>query len=167
MKKNRSFAERVMGAIIDADGHRINQGKYLRMQKRLRAVEDVTYTEWDLRGLSPREKEFVRENQYKCYIDRQQLDGKAPLRYNRSIGAHVVGTSMNRYYIFIARDLATGKKKLYAYSKKQYLNYSGHDICPDYWNYECWLTVDTNRGDINKFNYERRFSHQLAPISIS
>ena len=96
--KAKSFNLRVIDAVINNDGVRCNQGRVLRAVKRLQALESVLYCDSDLRGLSKPEKDFIKGNEYLCFYD---YCGK-------------------RYYIFIARDLGTGKKHLYSYEKKQY-----------------------------------------------
>ena len=153
MRTKKQFASRVLDAMTSADAIRCNQGKYMRATKALKAIESVTYDEYDLRGLSAQEKAFVRENDYKCYIDYWESFKHKP----------------TRYYLFIARSETTGRRQLYAYSKKQWLCLNGHDISPDLFNYECWCTVRFRRGefyDISKFFYERRFNRFLAPVSI-
>lgn len=142
--KKMTFSQRVIDAIIKADGVRLNQGRVLRACKRVKALEGVLYTDFDLRGLSAAEKEFIRDNEYRCYYD----------------------CCGRRYYIFIQRNRTTRKRQLYAYEKKQYLTPNGHDVAGGLyaWNYECWLTVNTRTGEISRLNYERRFSNNhLAP----
>ena len=143
--KNRSFVNRVFDAITAADANRINQGRIFRAYKRLKAMESTEYTEWDLRGLSNAEKEFMRENNMKSYYDCRDYSDK-----------------MHRYYIFINTDKATGKKHIYAYEKSQWLRLDGQDFGGYNWNYSYWLTIDTKRGMITKFNYEFRHSSMLS-----
>jgi len=158
MKKNSNFETRVLDAIVSVDGNRLNQGRILRMAKRLKAVESVTYTEWELRGLSKREKEFMRENGMKCYVDLWQEGYK--WNYKK-------GNRKNRYYIFIKRDLTTGKPRLYAMHKEQWIQPNRHTV-GNGWDYEFWLTVDLHNGcDICRFNYEHRFGRFLWPVAIS
>lgn len=155
MRTKKNFTSRVLDALTANDAVRVNQGKYVRMTKRFKALESVQYSEYDLRGLSAQEKAFMRENEYKCYVDHRECSGG------------VVKTT--RYYLFIARSMTTGRRQLYAYSKKQYLNLNGHDISSDHYNYECWLTVRFRNGEFNeisKYNYERRFCQMLAVVAI-
>ena len=151
MKTKHDFESRILEAVAECDGVRCNQGRFLRAQKRLRAVEAVLYTDNDLRGLSATEKRFIRENGMKCYID--------VLEY--------YGTT--RYYLFVARDFTTGKRRLYAYSKRQWLNPNGHDVSASAYNYECYLLVAPMKDKpVSRFDYERRFcSGSLAPIFIN
>lgn len=140
----KNFVARVFNAIADNDAFRLDCGRIYRAQTRLKIFESTPFNEYDLRGLSKAEKEFIRENEMKSYYDCCDLHGK-----------------MNRYYIFINTDKTTGKRHIYAYSKKQWLNPNGKDI-GDYWNYAYWLTIDTKRGEISKYNYEYRFSNILS-----
>ena len=149
--KTRTFAQRLLDAMVESDANRMNQGRITRACKRIKALEATNYDERDLRGLSRQEKDFIRENDYKCFYDCHDVMGRK-----------------HRYYIFISRDLTTGKNRLYAYEKKQYLDLNGHDISSDAYNYECWLTVDLRKGygDISRLRYERRFCNLLAPVAI-
>lgn len=142
--KAKSFNLRVIDAVINYGGVRCNQGRVLCAVKRLQALESVLYCDYDLRGLSKQEKQFIKDNGYRCYYD---CEGK-------------------RYYIFIARNLTTGKRQLYAYEKKQYFTPNALNGGGVY-NYERWLIVDTSRVRITRFNYERRFcNNSLAPVWI-
>lgn len=149
--KTRFFAQRVMDAFIESDANRLNQGRIARACKRIKALEATKYDEKDLSGLSRQEKEFMRENDYNCFYDFHDVMGRK-----------------HRYYIFISRDLTTGRRRLYAYEKKQYLQLNGHDISSDAYNYECWLTIDLRKdyGEISRLRYERRFCNILAPVVI-
>ena len=93
----------------------------------------------------------MSENGMKCWYDFRDVMGRK-----------------HRYYIFISRDLTTGRKRLYAYEKKQYIQLNGHDISSDAYNYECWLTIDLRKdyGEISRLRYERRFCNLLAPVAI-
>lgn len=142
--KKKSFTKRVFDALIENDAVRCTQPRVLRSLRRLQALESVLYCDYDLRGLSKQEKQFIKDNEYRCYYD---CEGK-------------------RYYIFIARNLTTGKRQLYAYEKKQYFTPNALNGGGVY-NYERWLIVDTSRGRITRFNYERRFcNNSLAPIWV-
>lgn len=142
--KAKSFNLRVIDAVINYGGMRCNQGRVLCAVKRLQALESVLYCDYDLRGLSKQEKQFIKDNGYRCYYD---CEGK-------------------RYYIFIARNLTTGKKQLYAYEKKQYLHLNQQDGAGVF-NYEKWLLVNTRWEKISILNYVRRFCcNHLAPIWI-
>jgi hypothetical protein len=149
--KVRYFANRLLDGLAAADANRLNQGRILRAVKRIKALEATTYQENDLRGLSKPEKEFIRENEYKCWYDCNDVMGRR-----------------HRYYIFMAKDLTTGRKRIYAYRKDQYIQLNGHDISSDAYNYECWLIVDLRKGygEISRHRYERRFSNILAPVAI-
>lgn len=151
MKTKNDFTSRVLEAVTLNDGVRYNQGRFVRAQKRLRALESVMYEESDLRGLTAAEKSFIRENEMKCYLDVRDYHG------------------VERYYIFVGRDLTTGKKRLYAYSKMQMLNPNGHDVSASAYNYECYLIVQPLYvSPVSRFNYERRFcGGSLAPIFIN
>lgn len=142
MKSNK-FTDRILNTIREARLNNYTLPRYLRAYKTLQVIESITYTDKDLRGLSKAEKAFMNSNDNKCYID----------ECNR------------RYYIFIARDLSTGKRRLYAIGKRQWLNPNGHDISPIAYNYECWLIVNTNTNPwhyISPLYYERRYSQILA-----
>lgn len=113
-------------------------GRIIKAMDNLKSIEAYQFTEKDLRGLTPVEKDYIRNNGYGSHVDiRPFRDGK-PVRY----------------YMFIARDLH-GKKHLYALSKSQVLAINGHDICPNAYNYECWLIF--NNGGFDRYHYERRF----------
>lgn len=142
--KKKSFTKRVWDALTENDAVRCTQPRVLRSLRRLQALESVLYCDYDLRGLSKQGKQFVKDNGYRCYFD---CEGK-------------------RFYIFIARNLGTGKKQLYSYEKKQYFTPNAQDA-NGVFNYEKWLVVDTSRGRITQFNYERRFcDNSLAPVWI-
>lgn len=113
--------------------------RILRAIKVKEEIEASLFTETDLRGLSKSEKEYIRENGYKCYVDISGFKG-----------------CVIRYYMFINRNLL-GKKQLYALTKKQSLLPNGHDISESAYNYECWLLFNANERLFSKFNYERRF----------
>ena len=149
--KTRTFAQRLLDAMVESDANRLNQGRIIRACKRIKALEATEYSEYDLRGLSRKEKEFMSENGMKCWYDFRDVMGRK-----------------HRYYIFISRDLTTGRKRLYAYEKKQYIQLNGHDISSDAYNYECWLTIDLRKdyGEISRLRYERRFCNLLAPVAI-
>ena len=150
-KKVRNFANRLLDGLVAADANRLNQGRIFRAVKRFKALEATDYQESDLRGLSKPEKEFIRENGMKCWYDFCDVMGRE-----------------HRYYIFMAKDLTTGRKRLYAYEKKQLLLPNGNDISSSAFNYECWLTVDLRKGyaEISRHRYERRFCNVLSPIFI-
>lgn len=141
--KQKNFTSRVFDAMVNNGGYYSLQGNVLRAQNRIRAFESVTYSEYDLRGLSKAEKEFMRENEMKSYFD-----------YEGS-----------RYYIFIRNNKTTGKKQLYAYEKKQWMNLNGRDFKTD-WNYAFWLTIDTKHNRISRFNYEYRFNEILSFVQV-
>jgi hypothetical protein len=142
--KTKSFTERVFDALAENGAFKRTQPRVLRSFRRLQVLESVLYCDYDLRGLSKSEKDFIRGNEYRCYYD---CGGK-------------------RFYIFIARNLTTGKKQLYAYEKKQYFTPNAQDA-NGVFNYEKWLLVNTRWEKISVFNYERRFSNNsLAPVWI-
>lgn len=140
----KNFVARVFNAIAENNAIRLDYGRFYRAQIRVKVFEETLFNEYDLRGLSKAEKEFIRENGMKSYYDCRDILGK-----------------MHRYYIFINKDKATDKKHIYAYDKMQWLKPNGKDI-GDYWNYAYWLTIDTKRGEISKYNYEYRFSNMLS-----
>lgn len=145
--KKKKINGRILDAIVDAQLNNYTLPRYLRAYKTLKVIESITYTDTDLRGLSKAEKAFMHSNDNKIYVD----------ECNR------------RYYIFIARDLSTGRRRLYAIGKRQWLNPNGHDISKDAYNYECWLIVNANTNPwhyVSPLYYERRFCQILAPISI-
>ena len=145
--KSKKFTTRILDAIAEAMLNNYTLPRYLRAYKTLKVIEDITYTDTDLRGLSKAEKIFIKSNDNKVYIDEN----------NR------------RYYIFIARDLSTGRRRLYAIGKRQWLNPNGHDITKDAYNYECWLIVNTNSNPwhyVSPLYYERRFCQILTPVVI-
>lgn len=139
--KKRTISNRLLDLIMEADGMRLNQGRFLRMRKSLRAVEKFKYNEDDLRGLSACEKDFMRENGMKIYWDGD-----------------------TRYYIFIARNLATGKKQLYAYTKKQMID-PNSDSYGNGYSYEMWHTFRRLYG-FDCLHYERRAWKTLPPVTI-
>ena len=145
--KSKKFTTRVLDAIAEAMLNNYTLPRYLRAYETLKVIEGITYTNTDLRGLSKAEKAFMNSNNNKVYIDEN----------NR------------RYYIFIARDLSTGRRRLYAIGKRQWLNPNGHDISTDAYNYECWLIVNTNSNPwhyVSPLYYERRFCRMLTPVVI-
>ena len=139
--KKRTITNRLLDLITEADGMRYNQGRFLRMQKALKAVEKFEYNDDDLRGLSAWEKDFMRENGMKIYWDGD-----------------------TRYYIFIARNLATGKKQLYAYTKKQMIS-PNSDSYGNGYSYENWHTFQRLYG-FDCLHYERRAWKTLPPVTI-
>ncbi len=122
------------------------QGRFARATKLLRAYESMPFNEYDLRGLSKMEKEFIRDNGMKTYFD--------DVLYKR------------RFYLFINRDRTTGKRHLYAYDKKQWLNPAGKGYIGESWNCDYWLIVDTDRHCISPLLYEHRPCGSLAPIML-
>lgn len=145
--KKKKINGRILDAIVDAQLNNYTLPRYLRAYKTLKVIESITYTDTDLRGLSKAEKAFMHSNDNKIYVDEN----------NR------------RYYIFIARDLSTGRRRLYAIGKRQWLNPNGHDISQDAYNYECWLIVNTNSNPwhyVSPLYYERRFCQILTPVVI-
>lgn len=145
--KSKKFTTRILDAIAEAMLNNYTLPRYLRAYKTLKVIEGITYTDTDLRGLSKAEKIFIKNNDNKVYID----------------------DNNRRYYIFIARDHSTGRRRLYAISKRQWLNPNGHDISQDAYNYECWLIVHTYSNPwyyVNPLYYERRFCQILTPVVI-
>lgn len=116
----------------------INHGRITRAIAQIKRIESYTFTEKELRGLTAQEKEFIRDLDYRSYVDIKNV----------------------RYYMFIARDLH-GKKHLYAYNKRQVMEPNGHDISESAYNYECWLTFSAGAyvgaPEFSRYYYERRF----------
>lgn len=111
--------------------------RILKLQAAKKVLENAVFTEKDLRGLSKVEKDFIRENNMKkTYKD---------------------------FYMFIEKNLSTGKKQLYAFHKLQSLFPNGNDICSDFINVECWLIFDSTAAKsfykdfFSKLRFERRF----------
>lgn len=76
-----------------------------RILKAIKVKEEIEaslFTETDLRGLSKSEKEYIRENGYKCYVDISGFKG-----------------CVIRYYMFINRNLL-GKTTLRTYKNSLY-----------------------------------------------
>lgn len=145
--KSKQYTNRILNAIREAKLNNYTLPRYLRAYKTLMLIENITYTNTDLRGLSKAEKEFMNNNGNKSYID----------EYDQ------------RYYIFIARDLSSGKRRLYAIGKRQWLNPNGHDISPNAYNYECWLIVNTNTNPwhyVSPLYYERRYCQCLTTPAV-
>ena len=161
MKKKNDFLSRLLDAYVDAESRVANEigklcrwenrngyvpnGMYYRMQEKIKALESVRYEESDLRGLSDIEKDCIRDNEYKCFVD---VRGR-------------------RYYIFIAKNATTGRKQIYGQSKKQLISPNGHDICKDKFNYSCWLILQPNRcAPFDIFCFEVRHWISLIPVAI-
>lgn len=123
----------------------VPNGIHYRQQERLKALDSMKYQEYDLRGLSKPEKEFVRNNEYKCYVD---INGK-------------------RYYMFIGINSTTGKRQMYGHSKKQILNPNGHDVDDRMYNYSIWLTLNTQTNlPFYNHSYEHRPWRAIVPFAI-
>ncbi len=138
----KNFQSRVIKALWETDT--TYHGRFLKAQNRIRIFESVSYSEYDLRGLSKNEKEFMRDNDMRSYYDCRDYSGK-----------------MRRYYLFVKKNKTTGKKQLYAYEKTQWMRPDGQELGS--WNYQYWLVVntcDTCGPRITKFNYE--FNHSSA-----
>lgn len=165
MKKQETFNERLLIEVAAADA-RVSQnyGAMLRYegrngyvgnmtiyrkQQKLQAMEAVKYEERDLRGLSQKEKEFIRANDYRMFVDCEYK---------------------HRYYIFIARDLTTGRRRIYGLSKYQLIDPNGQyfPLTTARYNYSVWLTLNTdpNSYPFNRYVYEVRAWKQLAPVAI-
>lgn len=114
------------------------KGRILSAIKRKKEIESTLFSEKELRGLSKVEKEYIRENEYKCYVDIAWPRGTV------------------RCYMFIERDLI-GRKRLYAITKKQSIRPNGRDISANAHNYECWLLFTPSITPFSIYFYERRF----------
>lgn len=164
MKKQETFNERLLIEVAAADA-RVSQnyGAMLRYegrngyvgnmtiyrkQQKLQAMEAVKYEERDLRGLSQKEKELIRDNNYNNFVD-------------------VRGT---RYYMFIARDLTTGKRRVYGYSKYQIIDPNGDyfHFTETRYNYNAWLILNTDpeAQPFSPYRYEVRAWQTLTPVAI-
>lgn len=119
--------------------------RIVKCQETIKQLENELFTEKDLRGLSQLEKEFVRGNGYHVQYDQ-------PIYYS---GGQVFEHYKDTFYLFIARNLTTGKKQLYAITKAQSI--APNDKTDGMFNSEKWLVLDTQRGLFSKFNFERRF----------
>jgi len=111
--------------------------RILKLQTAKKELENAVFTEKDLRGLSKNEKDFIRENDMKkTYKD---------------------------FYMFIEKNLSTGKEQLYAYHKLQSLFPNGHDISSEFNNVDCWLIFNATAKNsyykdfFDKNHFEKRF----------
>lgn len=159
-----SFNSRLLTAIANAEaavrnrfgallrwegrnGYVTNYAVY-RKQEYIAALEVVKYEERDLRGLSQKEKELIRDNNYNNFVD-------------------VRGT---RYYMFIARDLTTGKRRVYGYSKYQIIDPNGDyfHFTETRYNYNAWLILNTDleAQPFSPYRYEVRAWQTLTPVAI-
>lgn len=119
--------------------------RILKLQNRKKEMENAVFTEKDLRGLSKAEKDFIRENDMK--------------------------KTYSMFYMFIEKNLSTGKKQLYAYHKLQSLFPNGHDISNEFQNVDCWLTFNASAKNswfkefFDTYHFERRFCQTPSPFA--
>ena len=121
----------------------IQTGRILKAMQVIKDLDNAYYSEKNLRGLSPLEKEFIRDNNYKL---------------------HLIQSDKKEFYMFIGCDLL-GKKRLYALSKKQSMFPNGKDISSEAYNYECWLLFNPINWGFSTYFYERRFC-KTPPIKM-
>lgn len=114
------------------------RNKFLAAQEKIRELSLLKFTDKQLRGLSKYEKQFIIENNYHVQIE--QVDF---LKRKQTM------------YMFIAND-SLGRKRLYAITKKQSIQPNETKMFNGYFNYECWLVFEKDKG-FSKFNFERRF----------
>lgn len=126
------------------------KARFLQAIEKRDALNNRLFSETEMRGLSKVEKQFIRNNGYKAHVVQDRVNSL------------MKGT----YYLFIERN-RMGKKQLYAYHKKQVLCPNKKDICPNAYNYECWLTFNSNENywKFDLLNYERRFC--ILPNTIT
>lgn len=130
--------------------------KYQVAAHQIHLYEEVEYNEWDLRGLTNIEKDFIRENGMKNYIDIRDFSctGKT-----------------ERIYLIIRKN-SVGRKVLCGFMKKQWI-----DLNADYFtpfgknvgfNYDKVLTFRPDRGNspFSVFDYERIFHHMVNPFGL-
>lgn len=104
-------------------------------------LSNSLFTEKNLRGLLPVEKDFIRENGYHVELNQ----------------------GGETFYMFIA-STQLGKKQLYAISKKQSISPNGHDINESIFNYCCWLLFNAKKNTFSRFSFEFRFS--VPPVKF-
>lgn len=136
--KKQTITDRMFDALQNNDAIRCNQGKYLLSQKRFHAIESVQFNEYDLRGLSKAEKNYIRENDFRTYIELTDELGNT-----------------TKYYLFITKDLTTNKPRLYAFSKHQLL--CVNEKKDGLFSFERFLVVATGKAiSITEEHYEAR-----------
>lgn len=173
MKKTINFATRVLDAIANVElrfqkdergRYQVKNGRVLTIANRIKAYEGVCYEEKDLRGLSKAEKEFIRENDYRNYYDQREEDYKNG------------GYKVVRYYIFINRNISTGRPQIYAYCKLQWLDLGTEHFkvigSDTRWNYQYWLLFDKNgyenRGKaFCRYEYEYRHTGFASVVNFN
>ena len=121
--------------------------RILKALERIRQLDDAVFLQKDIRGLSKPEKHFLEENGFKVKLVQKG--------FTRSC----TGT----YYMFIARNMSSGKKQLYAIKKRQSIN--PNEKKDGVFNYEKWLVFDARHGEFCDLNYERRFC-TIPPIKL-
>lgn len=123
---------------------------------KLKLYEEVEYNEYDLRGLTNIEKDFIRENGMKNYIDICDFSytGKT-----------------ERVYLFIRKN-SVGRKVLGGFMKKQWIDLNADHFTPfgDHagFNYDKILTFRPSEynSPFSILYYERISNHQFNPFTL-
>lgn len=139
--KHESFESRVLNYLSSVK-YIQPLGKYGNKLARLRAYEHVRYEDYDLRGLSNIEKQFVRDNEMRNYVDVKGYTGK-----------------INRMYLLVIKD-NLGRKRLMAYDKRQWIDPNGdyfHLFSKDkVFNYDKLLVFNPNSVPFSLTHFECR-----------
>lgn len=106
-------------------------GRFADLAKKKKEIEAQAFTEWQMRGLSNAEKDYIRENSYK-----------------RRVGDFI---------LFICRNKASGRKQLYAITTEQWFYPNCHDVDACRYNCNCWLLFNSYKKTFLKQEYEVRF----------
>lgn len=114
--------------------------RIIRAQQTINALEERKFSEREMRGLSKAEKQFIADNGYHVRL----------VQNNTYFGLY-----NGVYYMFIARNLSTGKKQLYAITKHQSI--LPNEKTDGIFNYEKWLVLNTKEVCFKPLYYERRF----------
>lgn len=86
------------------------RGKYAVAAYKIKKYEEVLFSEWDLRGLTAVEKDFIRDNGMKNYVDIKDFSYSG---------------NTERVYLVIRRN-SVGRKTLYGFMKKQWIDLNAH-----------------------------------------
>lgn len=128
-------------------------GKILQLMKKWELFKQQKFTEKDIRGLSKREKDFIRANEYNVVY------------FQKTTYKH-----MDKIVLFIDKDMVTGKKRLYGQTKWRMMLPNGEfdDAAPQSAGnptrivYDRWLiprldNVGTKWEVFNYYWFEQRF----------
>ena len=121
--------------------------RILRAYQKLKAMDEEKFTEYDLRGLSKAEKEFIRDNGYsKTY----------------SVKSSLLSGS-GKFYLFVHRNRC-GRMQLYAQRKDMVVRPNGINACfPTRWNNEVWLQFNWRWPHFNMYDVEIHLA-EIAPL---